>query len=176
MAGSGPAYRSVRSASGASARGAPGAIRLSYLKPAGRAQRGRLCAVSFRNRPMWTPFALARARPRPDQFTLTARTADAVHGIPPAAADGGDAAPDLGVQLSPLIAPAHADAVLIEVNSPGNQFGLTSNEIRPTMAHDSTASSWKIRIPQPAHPDQRQQPLPWHRPKSSDEDPDAPRE
>src|SRR5258708_2069402 len=65
----------------------------------------------------------ALARPRPDQFALTARTADAVHGIPPAAADGGDAAPDLGVQLSPLIAPAHADAVLIEVNSPGNQFG-----------------------------------------------------
>jgi uncharacterized protein (TIGR00730 family) len=42
------------------------------------------------------------------------------------------------------------------------------------MAHDSTALSKKIRIPQPAHPDQRQQPLPWHRPKSSDEDPDAP--
>jgi uncharacterized protein (TIGR00730 family) len=29
-------------------------------------------------------------------------------------------------------------------------------------------------IPQPAHPDRRQQPLPWHRPKSPDEDPDAP--
>jgi uncharacterized protein (TIGR00730 family) len=42
------------------------------------------------------------------------------------------------------------------------------------MARDSTASSEKIRIPPPAHPDQRRQPLPWHRPKSSDEDPDAP--
>ncbi len=42
------------------------------------------------------------------------------------------------------------------------------------MARDSKASSEKTRIPQPAHPDRRQQPLPWHRPKSSDEDPDAP--
>ena len=30
------------------------------------------------------------------------------------------------------------------------------------------------RLPQPAHPDLRKQPLPWHRPKPSDEDPDAP--
>jgi uncharacterized protein (TIGR00730 family) len=42
------------------------------------------------------------------------------------------------------------------------------------MAKDSTASSGKIGIPQPAHPDRRRQPLPWHRPKSSDEDADAP--
>jgi uncharacterized protein (TIGR00730 family) len=42
------------------------------------------------------------------------------------------------------------------------------------MAKDSTRSSGKIAIPRPAHPDKRQQPLPWHRPKSSDEDPDAP--
>jgi uncharacterized protein (TIGR00730 family) len=42
------------------------------------------------------------------------------------------------------------------------------------MAKDSTASSGKIGIPQPAHPGRRRQPLPWHRPKSSDEDPDAP--
>src|SRR5258708_12967995 len=42
------------------------------------------------------------------------------------------------------------------------------------MAKDPTASSGKIGIPQPAHPDRRQQPLPWHRPKSPDEDPDAP--
>jgi hypothetical protein len=54
---------------------------------------------------------------------------------------------------------------------PGNRFGLKLNEIRPTMAHDS---SEKMRIPQPAHPDRRQQPLPSHRPKSPDEDPDAP--
>jgi uncharacterized protein (TIGR00730 family) len=42
------------------------------------------------------------------------------------------------------------------------------------MAKDSTSSSGKIAIPQPAHPDRRRQPLPWHRPKSSNEDPDAP--
>ena len=42
------------------------------------------------------------------------------------------------------------------------------------MAKDSTASSDKIGIPQPADPDRRRQPLPWHRPKSSDEDPEAP--
>jgi uncharacterized protein (TIGR00730 family) len=42
------------------------------------------------------------------------------------------------------------------------------------MPKDSTASSGKIGIPQPAHPDRRRQPLPGHRPKSADEDPDAP--
>jgi hypothetical protein len=42
------------------------------------------------------------------------------------------------------------------------------------MAKDSTASSGKIGVPQPANPDRRRQPLPWHRPKSPDEDPDAP--
>ena len=42
------------------------------------------------------------------------------------------------------------------------------------MATDSTASSGKLGIPQPAHPDRRRQPLPWHRPKSPDEDPEAP--
>src|SRR6266446_733955 len=42
------------------------------------------------------------------------------------------------------------------------------------MAKDPTALSGKIRIPQPAHPERRQQPLPWHRPKSPEEDPDAP--
>jgi uncharacterized protein (TIGR00730 family) len=31
------------------------------------------------------------------------------------------------------------------------------------------------RIPAPAHPHRRREPLPWHRPKSADEDPDAPR-
>jgi uncharacterized protein (TIGR00730 family) len=31
------------------------------------------------------------------------------------------------------------------------------------------------RVPPPAHPHQRQEPLPWHRPKSDEEDPDAPR-
>src|SRR3974390_1492046 len=41
------------------------------------------------------------------------------------------------------------------------------------MAKNSTASSEKIAIPQPAHPDRRREPLPWHRPKSPDEDPDA---
>jgi hypothetical protein len=42
------------------------------------------------------------------------------------------------------------------------------------MAKDLTDSSGKIAIPQPADPDKRRQPLPWHRPKSTDEDPDAP--
>jgi uncharacterized protein (TIGR00730 family) len=41
------------------------------------------------------------------------------------------------------------------------------------MAKAPTASSG-TRIPQPAHPDRRRQPLPWDRPKSPDEDPDAP--
>jgi len=31
----------------------------------------------------------------------------------------------------------------------------------------------RLQIPQPAHPDRRGQPLPWHRPKSPEEDPDA---
>jgi len=42
------------------------------------------------------------------------------------------------------------------------------------MAKDLTPASGKIAIPQPAHPHTRQQPLPWHRPKSAAEDPDAP--
>jgi uncharacterized protein (TIGR00730 family) len=42
------------------------------------------------------------------------------------------------------------------------------------MAKDPTASSATMGIPQPAHPDTRQQPLPGQRPKSPDEDPDAP--
>ena len=42
------------------------------------------------------------------------------------------------------------------------------------MAKDLTPASGKIAIPQPADPDSRQQPLPWCRPKSPDEDPDAP--
>src|SRR5580700_3596728 len=41
------------------------------------------------------------------------------------------------------------------------------------MANDFTPSSGKIAIPRPADPDRRQQPLPWCRPKSADEDPDA---
>ena len=32
-----------------------------------------------------------------------------------------------------------------------------------------------LRIPAPAHPHRRHEPLPWHRPKPSEEDPDAPR-
>lgn len=42
------------------------------------------------------------------------------------------------------------------------------------MAKDLTPSSGKIAIPQPAQPDRRQEPLPWHRPKPAAEDPDAP--
>ena len=42
------------------------------------------------------------------------------------------------------------------------------------MAKDLTPSSGKVAIPQPANPDRRQRPLPWHRPKPAAEDPDAP--
>jgi len=42
------------------------------------------------------------------------------------------------------------------------------------MAKDPTPPFRKIEIPQPPHPDKRQQPLPDHRPKSVDDDPDAP--
>src|SRR5579864_7941038 len=42
------------------------------------------------------------------------------------------------------------------------------------MAKDLESSSGKIVIPQPADPNRRQRPLPWHRPKSGSEDPDAP--
>jgi hypothetical protein len=42
------------------------------------------------------------------------------------------------------------------------------------MAKDLTPSSGKIAIPPPAHPHKRQQPLPSHRPKPADEDPEAP--
>jgi uncharacterized protein (TIGR00730 family) len=42
------------------------------------------------------------------------------------------------------------------------------------MSNKRSAPHEKSRIPQPAHPDMREQPLPWHRPKSPDEDPDAP--
>src|SRR5450755_2703123 len=42
------------------------------------------------------------------------------------------------------------------------------------MNNKRSASPGKTRIPQPAHPDLREQPLPWHRPKPPDEDPDAP--
>src|SRR6516162_9201365 len=37
-----------------------------------------------------------------------------------------------------------------------------------------STSPAKMRIPQPAHLDMREQPLPWRHPKSPDEDPDAP--
>lgn len=42
------------------------------------------------------------------------------------------------------------------------------------MAKDLESSSGKIAIPPPADPNRRQRPLPWHRPKSGSEDPDAP--
>jgi uncharacterized protein (TIGR00730 family) len=42
------------------------------------------------------------------------------------------------------------------------------------MAKDSTASSGRPAIPQPADPHKRRQPLPDHKPKPADEDPDAP--
>jgi uncharacterized protein (TIGR00730 family) len=42
------------------------------------------------------------------------------------------------------------------------------------MAKHLADASGKIAIPKPADPDKRRQPLPWHRPKSSDDDPEAP--
>jgi uncharacterized protein (TIGR00730 family) len=42
------------------------------------------------------------------------------------------------------------------------------------MAKYLAPSSGKIAIPKPADPDRRRQPLPWHRPKPAQEDPDAP--
>jgi len=41
------------------------------------------------------------------------------------------------------------------------------------MTNNKRSAPPKARIPQPAHPDRREQPLPWHRPKSPDEDPAA---
>jgi uncharacterized protein (TIGR00730 family) len=41
------------------------------------------------------------------------------------------------------------------------------------MTKDLTPSSGKVAIPRPPHPHSRQQPLPGHRPKSPDDDPDA---
>jgi uncharacterized protein (TIGR00730 family) len=42
------------------------------------------------------------------------------------------------------------------------------------MTKDSAPSSRRIAIPRPAHPDRREEPLPWCRPKPADDDPDAP--
>jgi uncharacterized protein (TIGR00730 family) len=42
------------------------------------------------------------------------------------------------------------------------------------MAKDSTSASGQITIPRPAHPDRREEPLPWCRPKPAVDDPDAP--
>src|SRR5215469_10977030 len=50
----------------------------------------------------------------------------------------------------------------------------TASRIGCAMAKDSTPSSRRIAIPRPAHPDRREQPLPWCRPKPADDDPDAP--
>ena len=43
------------------------------------------------------------------------------------------------------------------------------------MKNDSNTPKATSRFPTPAHPHRRREPLPWHRPKTSDEDPDAPR-
>lgn len=39
---------------------------------------------------------------------------------------------------------------------------------------NNNADTTQTAIPKPAHPEHRQEPLPWHRPKSKGEDPDAP--
>lgn len=43
------------------------------------------------------------------------------------------------------------------------------------MKNDSNTPKATSRVPTPAHPHSRREPLPWHRPKASDEDPDTPR-
>jgi hypothetical protein len=44
------------------------------------------------------------------------------------------------------------------------------------MSKQSAApSDAKPKIPGPAHPHRRREPLPWHQPKSTQDDPDAPR-
>jgi uncharacterized protein (TIGR00730 family) len=43
------------------------------------------------------------------------------------------------------------------------------------MKKNSSPSKNAPRVPTPAHPHRRHEPLPWHRPKPSEEDPDAPR-
>jgi uncharacterized protein (TIGR00730 family) len=43
------------------------------------------------------------------------------------------------------------------------------------MNNKSRLTNKASRIPAPAHPHRRHEPLPWHRPKPSEEDPDAPR-
>jgi uncharacterized protein (TIGR00730 family) len=40
---------------------------------------------------------------------------------------------------------------------------------------NSPRSTKTVHVPTPPHPHRRREPLPWHRPKSSEEDPDAPR-
>jgi len=62
---------------------------------------------------------------------------------------------------------------LIAINLTDNGFNLRTGRVRRTMPEEA-ASARKLRIPPPAHPERRQQPLPGHRPKSADEDPDAP--
>lgn len=42
------------------------------------------------------------------------------------------------------------------------------------MSNNSPPEATAGRIPRPAHPNHRRQPLPWHRPKSGEEDPAAP--
>src|ERR1700688_3891234 len=51
--------------------------------------------------------------------------------------------------------------------------GLDDAGISQTMNDKRSPPPGKPRIPQPAHPERREQPLPWHRPKPRDEDPDA---
>ncbi len=46
---------------------------------------------------------------------------------------------------------------------------------RKRSPHPPLAAPGDTRIPTPAHPQRRQVPLPWHQPKSVEDDPDAPR-
>jgi len=57
----------------------------------------------------------------------------------------------------------------MEINGP-----VSRSESAMATNGNRTRAAGKRPIPPPAHPDRREQPLPWHRPKSPTEDPDAP--
>src|SRR3974390_2749198 len=67
---------------------------------------------------------------------------------------------------------SHSGLIVASADNPAPQ--AIASETGSAMAKDSTPLPGKIAIPQPANPDRRQEPLPWHRPKPADEDPDAP--
>jgi uncharacterized protein (TIGR00730 family) len=53
------------------------------------------------------------------------------------------------------------------MSGPNREKRMQRDSGRPSSSHS--------KIPHPAHPHQRREPLPWHQPKPAEEDPDAPR-